>query len=389
MHVKRQSERGQVLPMWIVGVIATFSLMMMALNYGNAIRWQIRAQNAADSAAAAVVSIQAQRWNLMMATLYASGVEEYRIRKLLDGMLLATNASGGCLFAVSQNDPNYNSGSAPYCNKTYMDLHDAYQRAVNRYGMDAKYLNDVATLATFSKFQADASSLLTTLQDPTCQTSQPSPAPTTGPTPAATPTANSGFKKPTCGDYVFKYTFAPVNHPVNGINGMEYRTNLNSVAADAQIFQVQYGQHNAVIAQNLFAPVQVDLVTCALVPPIVPNFGPFHFAPYYAIGRAASADVMVEQDWLQPGSIVDHTRPGGDSLFQPAENYTTSGTPGSGASNYNWYNVDFAGEQNRAYQKPLVFSYPVYNDQFDARTGWWGAIPIKPFGKTVSVQTAC
>ncbi len=419
MHVNRRHSRGQVLPMWIVGVIATFSLMIMALNYGNAIRWQIRAQNAADSAAAAVVSIQAQRWNLLMEALYASGVEEYRVRRLLDAVLLTTHASGGCQPDFNKNEAGYASTNAPYCNRTYIDLHDAYQRAVSRYGIDAKYVNDIASLATFPKFQSDAQSLLRTLQDPGCSSATPSPSPTsTGggngdngngdngnsngdngkgkgkgngnaqatPAPPA-PTPNAGFNKPTCGDYAFKYTFSPVDQPVNGVQGMEYRTGLNNVAADAQIFQFQYGAHNAQVAKDLFDPARVDLVTCAVVPPIIAGIGPFHFKPYYAIGRAAAADIMVEQDWLQPGSVVDHSRPGGDSLFQPAENYTTSGVDPSGG--YNWYNVDFAGETGRAFPLFHVFAFPVYYDQFDARTGWWGAMPIKPFGKTVSAATAC
>lgn len=395
----RRYERGQVLPMWIVGVIATFSLMLMALNYGNAIRWQIRAQNAADSAAAAVVSIQAERWNMLMEMVYATGVEEYRTRRLLDGLLLATNGSGGCAASFDPTKATFSSVTEGTCNRTYIDLHDQFMRSVNRYSTDVRYVNDIANLATFPKFQQDATALMNTLQSPSCNTATPSPSATGGASPAPTATPGPVTNMPTCGDVAFKYAFSPVNYPVNGYAGMELRTGLNNVAADAQIVQFQYGSQSAAENANLFAPVRVDLTTCKLVPPIIPSFGPFHFASYYAIGRAAATDVMTEQDWLQPGSVIDHLRPGGDALFQPDEDNNTqanalgplggNGYPSANASLYDWYDVNFGGETATAYVNAGVFSIPVYTDQFDARTGWWGAVPIKPFGKTVTTATAC
>ena len=382
----RPGSRGQVLPMWALGIITTFALMFLALNYGNAIRWQIRAQNAADSAANAVISIQAQRWNVMTATLYAASVEEYRTRRLLDSLLLTIDLSGGCrgtLYPNIDNVPNpnplYSSLTFGSCNSVYRDIRVAYLRSVNRYGNDVNDLNSVAALSTYTGFTNDATSLLTTLQ--ACSTSvSSSPAPTASPVATPAPTATVG---PTCGDTSFKYTFAP--------GGIAQQTNLNNVTQDAQQWQIAYAAAAAPASINaeLFAPVKVDIVTCAIVPAILPNLGPMHFKPYYAIGRAAAANVMVEQDWLQPGTIVD-TQRSTTALFQPTEPITApfpSPTPV-----YNWYDVNYGGEQNTAYVNSGAFGFQFLNDDFEAQVGWWGGIPIRPFGGNVALtgsQGAC
>ena len=381
----QQRVRGQVLPMWALGIITTFALMFLALNYGNAIRWQIRAQNAADAAANAVVSIQSQRWNVMTATLYAASVEEYRSRRLLDSLLLTIDQSGGCKGSLYPSlvtgfpDPLYTSVSFGSCNRVYTDLRVAYLRSVNRYGNDISDLNSVAALSTYTGFTSDAASLLRTLQ--ACSTvAAASPAPSA--TPAATP-APGASASPTCGDTSFKYSFAP--------SGIVQQTNLNNVTQDAQQWQIAYSASAspAVINAELFAPIKVDIVTCAIVPAILPNFGPMHFKPYYAVGRAAAANVMVEQDWLQPGSIADPQR-SGTALFQPTEDITAPlPTP---APAYNWYDVNFGGEQNTAYVNSGAFGFQFLNDDFEAQVGWWGGIPIRPFGGNVALtgsQGAC
>lgn len=380
MHRK---SRGQVLPMWALGIITTFGLMFLALNYGNAIRWQIRAQNAADSAASAAVGIQAERWNVMTATLYASSVEEYRIRRLLDSLLLTMDQSGGCTGSLNPFDPLYKSYAFGSCNRVYGDLRTAYMRAVNRYGHDVADLHNVAALSTYTGFKTDANSLLQTLQACSTVASAASPGPTA--TPLATP-APTASVSPTCGDSSFKYSFAP--------NGIAQQSNLNNVTEDAQQWQIAYASTaaSASINAELFAPVEVDIVTCAIVPAILPNFGPIHFKPYYAVGRAAAANVMVEQDWLQPGTIVDTQRSGTTALFQPVESVTAVASPTPSAAAYNWYDVNYGGETNTAYVNSGVFGFQFSRDDFEAQVGWWGGIPIRPFGGNVVLtgsQGAC
>src|SRR5665213_2051837 len=59
------------------------------MQYGEVLRWQIRAQNAADAAASASLSAQTQTWIQQLALLYAASVEEWRIRHLLSGLQAA------------------------------------------------------------------------------------------------------------------------------------------------------------------------------------------------------------------------------------------------------------------------------------------------------------
>lgn len=369
----RTSERGQVLPMWIAGILTTFALMFFALNYANAIRWQIRAQNSADSAAQAITSIQSQRWNLMTTTLYAANVEEFRIRLLLDAMMLSVNTTGGCTYA--KGDPyrsKYNNKGT--CNRNYIDLRDHYLRAVNRYGTDVKYLNDVAGLATYTNWTTDAASLLTHLNSSSaCNVA----------------TVTSATVKSAGGDCAFKYSFAPT--------GIAQRTGLAAVEEDAQGVLVPGIGHYGTAGtdtenKELFAPISVDVVTCSKVPPIIPNFGPIAFKPYFAVGRAAATNVMVEQDWLQPGALTDPARTGGSFQFQGAESITqpAATNPTSGAPyDYDWYNVGYGGNTATAYKAYQVFGEPTLRNELGVFVGWWGAIPIQPFGGPVNVAQAC
>ena len=42
------AQRGQALPLSVFGIIAMLIFAYFALDFGNGIRWQLRAQNAAD-----------------------------------------------------------------------------------------------------------------------------------------------------------------------------------------------------------------------------------------------------------------------------------------------------------------------------------------------------
>src|ERR1700733_5763124 len=90
------AQRGQALPMTVFGIVAMLIFAYFALDFGNGIRWQIRAQNAADSAAQAVLSLQTQEFNEMTAVRDATAIEEFRIRRLLNGIDLTEYNAGGC-----------------------------------------------------------------------------------------------------------------------------------------------------------------------------------------------------------------------------------------------------------------------------------------------------
>ena len=349
----RRDSRGQVLPLWTVAIMTTFVLMFMALNYGNVIRWQVRAQNAADSAAQALLSVQTERWNMTTETLYAANVEEYRIRRLLNGILMTTENSGGC-------------AQAGTCGASYMALRTAYLQAVNRYTNDVNLLNNVASFAAQTQTAADATSLLAHMTSPS-YCNQPT-----------TPKGSINVAGLDCG---FTYTVA----------GVQARTGLQDLKYDAQgicvpgLGRVCTGAPDTEASD--FAPLQVDVVACAIVPPAIPSFWMFKTQPYYAIGRAAATSVMFEEDWFEPGALYDSVR-GPNVFFQPSEKYDT--TPvGSGV--YDWYLVNFGGNGATAWSAYGAFTEPFDVDEMSARLGWWNSIPIKPFApaSTINLSTAC
>jgi hypothetical protein len=390
-------ERGQVLPIWIAGCIAALALTYLTANYANSVRYQIRAQNAADSAAAAVVAIQADQWNTITALLYAQNIEEVRSRHLLDGMLLAIHRSGGCnpegyvkaVNGVMQTQPQtWYLTTEGTCNRTYIDLRDNLNRSEQRYFANSAFLNTITQQATFATFQTNATAMLASLQT-NCNTDAPT-----------TVNAIGGDCGNGNGTNSIKYSFAPASTSA-GYGGMTtgavaYRTGLGAVELDAADYYIpgvggaatKHGLDTE--ATNLWAPVAVDVVACEKITPLIPTFGPFAQPTYYAVGRAAATDAMVSEEWIEPATsgIQGLGRP-----FQAAESYTQS-TPDSSMPvqyatqlHYDWYLVDFDSNQYTANATKLTATL-TYNET-SALFGWWSSIPILPFGGAVTTATAC
>lgn len=377
--LRKRSEYGQVLPLWAASVVLCFALMFLVLNYGNQIRYQIRAQNAADSAAAAIVGLQAERFNTQMEMLYAMNVEEYRAVQLTLALNMTINQSGGCKMDPS----NYASVAFGTCGYVYAKLHDPMIRASNRYSADVIALEQFSRQATFANWQQDGVALLGHLHR-FCNSAGQSLA----------------TYHPDGGDCAFQYSVAP-----NGIVG---RTGVHATYEDAESILVPSLGRTAPIADDsqamLWTPGKVDVVACALIPAIVPNFGPFKFQPTYAVGRGAATAVMVEQDWLQPGSLTDPARSSGsanDKKFQPIEDYvdnvpnhdfsqcTSFGPNCMQAVGYpDYYNVNFGGNPSTASTSGNYYSAPVNGPEMSVRTGWWGSLPIRPFGGAPTLTDA-
>ena len=120
MRVARHSERGQTLPLWTIGLATMFALMFFTVNYANMVRWHIRAQNAADSAASAGIATDANINNQANTLIYAATVEETRMRYLLQAM------------ANLVYDPAACSGQAA-CDADLAKLSAAYRVATTNY----------------------------------------------------------------------------------------------------------------------------------------------------------------------------------------------------------------------------------------------------------------
>lgn len=100
-----ESQRGQTMPFWIVGVLVVLTMLFFLANYVNTVAWQVRAQNAADAASSTSLSIQANLWNEETLVLYSAALDEYRIR-YLNQALLNTIEGVGC---ASSCDADYQS----------------------------------------------------------------------------------------------------------------------------------------------------------------------------------------------------------------------------------------------------------------------------------------
>jgi hypothetical protein len=361
---RRHTARGQILPLWIVAVLTTLALTYMIINYGNTLRWQMRAQNAADAAAQALMAIQTEHFNEITAMLYASNVEEFRARLLLDGLLNALNGAGGC---SSGNPTPKQTGETAFstgtgsCDQVFANLMPYYEESVQRYTNDLFQLNDVAVLTTYAQWKSDSISMLTHLD-------------------SATRCNNTATTVviPDAGDCAFQYT----------LNGIAYRTGLNAVALDAYTtFLPTQGMvmHPNTETQNaqLFDPGMIDVVTCAKVPPVFPLFASLHAKTHYVMGRAGATAVMSTVEWFQPGALVDPAR-GTSIVFQPYENYTPADAPPLA---YDWYGVLFGGgnwslatfaDPYTAGKTDSTYSASANGNEFDADEGWWSAMPYDP-----------
>lgn len=118
MLLSGHAARGQTLPVWTLGIAAMLALLFFTVNYANMIRWQIRAQNAADSAASAGIATDANMDNQADMMIYAAAVDEMRMRYLLQAMLNTVYVPSSC---------------APACNAALAKLETAYNTAAGSY----------------------------------------------------------------------------------------------------------------------------------------------------------------------------------------------------------------------------------------------------------------
>jgi hypothetical protein len=337
-------QRGQTLPVWTFGILTTLMLGLMVFNYGNSLRWQIRAQNAADAVAQGVMSVQAQHYNQMNITLHAAAIEEYRIRRTMNALLEVLRGDGGCTYAP---------GAAQDCATVYQNLRLNYIAEVNRYTQLVQQMEAVVQY-TPAEQQADMATIAASFEN-TCTSSGP-----------------------TGGDCVFKYTMStPTARP--GLSGAE---------VDAA------GENNGdgLPLPNLpsdLQPLQIQVTACAQINLPFASFFHLNTQPFYALGRAGATTAMVTQEWSAPGVQINPNSPGGSTPFQPAEYpesasnsipATFSYTCDNGSANYDWYSVKWCSNNYvAAYNPPNQdggFAGIIQTDEYSVWTGWWSALPL-------------
>ena len=317
--------RGQVLPIWTMGIAVALVLAFAALQYGQVLRWQIRAQNAADAAAAGALSVQASAWNQQMSLLYAAGVEEYRIKQLLAAMMLSSNNDASC------------QGASGGCWAQFQKSRDAYHRAVDRYTTDVQLVNRISQYS-LAEVESDARAIVADFQ------------------------TNCG--KVNGGDCAFTYSVSDMRKRVGQLNDVRQAGGVWAINTNTTV----------ATPKDDYTPAQIEVVVCADITPMVPSVLGFKPPVFRAIGRAAATSAMVTQEWIQPGQIVN---PMTGKPFQPVEGYALSGV--GTTWNKNWFQVDFGGNAATAFAKQDFYIQNMNVEEFSAATGWWSSIPIKPY----------
>jgi len=131
------SQRGQTLPFWAFGTITILALMFFMIDFTDTVKWHIRAQNAADTAATAAIAADANQQNQLTVALYTLAVDEYKIRSTVQAMINAANSNGTC---------------QPQFDDTGFDCDNAYDQQLKVYDAEVKQYGD--TLAFVTKLTA-------------------------------------------------------------------------------------------------------------------------------------------------------------------------------------------------------------------------------------------
>jgi len=344
------AQRGQTLPMWAFGTATIILLMAFALSYGTMLQWQMRAQNAADSAAQGLLAAQASQWNQTNATLHAAAIEEYRIRYIMNDLLQVIRGDGGCVPGTSATGPTA-------CSTMYTQLRQAYYDAVARYTADVALLNRIS-MPTFANEVTEIQNALAVYQGP----------------------ANCGTAQG--GDCAFQYTLVNKQPRSNSF--------VEDVYSDCCAFTV--GGATVGSPKQDLTPMEIEIVACAQVQWPIPAVLGFQPPTFYAVGRAAATTIMDTQEFMYVGSINNPLSVGGSTVFQPTEYpESATNTPVFPSTNDANYRIDYGGNPNNPYNQgnPATsdghfgFVYAPKDEGFLVATGWWSAMPIKPFTTTV------
>ncbi|MDE2571776.1 MAG: hypothetical protein KGM44_04535 [bacterium] len=334
--MRHHAQRGQTLPVWALGSLTVLVLLAFALSYGNMVSWQVRAQNAADAAARGLLSIQATQWNEMESDLHAAAVEEYRIRFIVQGMLLAIRGTGGC-------DSSLSSGPTS-CAVMYANLRQQYIDAVQRYTNDVLLIQRISS-PTFDDQISAVKSMLQQYQQ------------------------NCG--KANGGDCAFDYTLIAATPRVN-----QY---LSDVFADCCNFVVGGGEPGNPNLSRNFMPMQIEVVACAKVRSLLPAFFSFSAPVYTAIGRAAATTLMSTQEFMYVGYMIN---PQTNKPFQVMEYPESANNQAVLSDSDFWYRVDYGGNPATS-DGSFGYYYTPGNEGLLAVLGWWSSIPEQPFAGTI------
>jgi hypothetical protein len=127
------------MPFWALSILLALGLALFVMNYTNTVRWHIRAQNAADSAALTTISADANVSNQQTLAEYTLAVDEFRLRSIVNSMVNAANSVGGC-------EPE-NDDTGTDCDNAYDQEPEAYDKALGEYQNELNYAESLRSAA--------------------------------------------------------------------------------------------------------------------------------------------------------------------------------------------------------------------------------------------------
>ena len=275
-----ETQRGQTLPFWVIGVLVVLSMMFLLANFANAVAWQIRAQNVADSAASGVLAVQANVYNEYSTLLYATAVDEYRVRTLNQAILNTVYQVGGCQYTSS-------------CSTDYGTLVNAYNNAVYAYTKDVNLLEQANNLSQAGQ-NTDESKALNLIE-------------------------GSGWCS-SSSDYACDFSITVLND--------------QSVTGNGN------GNNNTYIGPG---DNEVDLIACRWIPYYGSALLKMSSAKYQIVGRAAAAVRPANTETFSPGTQINSQtgqayQPVETNWAQDAPAYSAYAVDFSGlAVTLNWY----------------------------------------------------
>lgn len=149
MPVKRR-QQGQMLPFWALANTCLVVLVFFMWNYSQVLSWQIRAETAADAAAATGISVQASVFNQQSTILYGIAVDENRLRYLNQAILNTIYGVGGCA--------NESGG----CTGDYASLVSEFNQSLTAYQNDMQLIQRADNFTEGGQ-QADQKKALSTI----------------------------------------------------------------------------------------------------------------------------------------------------------------------------------------------------------------------------------
>jgi hypothetical protein len=315
-------ERGQTIPFWVFASIASLALTLFVMNYTNTIRWHIRAQNAADTAAMAAIAADASLNNQQTVAEYALAVSEYRIRAIVESMVNAAN--GQIINPTGISAPGY-----PYCEPFFDD---------NGYDCDNAYDQEPES---YDKAVADYLQALTYLK---------SLRSAAAPSPVAMPTDSSGHPIPLPSAPPGSAAPAAFSLAASGTNCWD--TGVGKPIFDCSF---SYSANPDLSQTGLGSNEYVDIIACRNVSQSGP--GLFHGpARFVAQGRSAATLRSITATF-NPGATADPNQPANPAPgatqppYQPVESCPPDLGPGNSGPcdlSQGWmattpYVVDFSG----------------------------------------------